>query len=63
MNEVMAIIELWIKSSKSIQEIDTKVSLIEKGLFQIKQEAKNMKGGDKQCTLTHLWQEYLRQSE
>lgn len=63
MNEVMAILELWIKSSKSMQEIDMKASLAETGLFQIVQEAKNMKGSERKCILTHSQQECWQRSQ
>lgn len=40
MKQYIAILEIWIKSSKSIAEVDRKISLIEKDLFRIKEETK-----------------------
>lgn len=36
--EAMLFLELWVNASQTQQEVDMKVSLLEKQLFEIKQE-------------------------
>ncbi|MCD7724259.1 MAG: hypothetical protein LUI12_01680 [Clostridiales bacterium] len=43
----MAILELWIKSSKSIQEMETKLNLVRDGLNRIQHEFLKEREGNK----------------
>ena len=56
MEEQMSIIELWIMSSKSIQEIDLKCSLIRGRINQIEQDSKRNLGVRK-----NVWQKNKEQ--